>query len=467
MQQHSASKGIYSSVNQNLDSSPYSVCPSVIDSGSVVDNHIVDNSSGSSSEASQLYTGVSVGTQVHSLSRKASSIPVFSRNRNFQKSPNHNNDKPKSSSVLPEVVYKEQENVCPDISVASQGYFKHKGSIIVKGPTAECNKVSHQMETTLKDTSNLTIHKHPSEREDGKGSVLLRDSMIVSDFQMQKDSEQCREGRSKEEMVPSNINPIGSKYESDRKAVVTSASRDCPSCETQPLVTDPKVTLSDTKPSSCLKLPGSPSLRTKHVTFAHKLVQQRNDAATTVHCSQDKINRKYQLQSQPSKTSNACHQEMFLDSNIQSTMEQEVRKTLMSRDKIPSQSMMVEGSDLQVVPCREGDSQAVTATVNVQGNKTLNAVAGYGTNASQDKNRADLIMAFSWMNQSSGCDTPCVSYIESKQTMQNNHESNGNCTSADTSSVDIRKATIESHSISLQKKSRKFRSRLAANFNIK
>ncbi|KAG7170705.1 C2 domain-containing protein 3-like [Homarus americanus] len=460
VQDHTALE-ISSLSKQNLESSSYSSSPSVMCSGSVSDKHIGSNNSNSNSEVSHLYVGVTTtGDQTHHLNRKTSNIPVFSHGRNSLKMPSHDNDKPKSTSVLPDVVYKEQESLCPNVSVVNQGYSRHKGSIIVKGTTPESNEASHQMEKPLKDTSNFNSCKHPSERENGR---MIKDSIIVSHFQMQKKKEQSKEDKGKEEIISSNTSLV-STIDSNKKATPSSASRDYLPSDNQP-----PMTISENKPSSCLKVPGSPSLRAKHVTFAHKLVHhQSNDTASAVHYSQDRANRRYQL-TQLSRTPQASNHDSVLDSNIQSTMEKEASKGVVSRDQVSSHSMTLEESDLQVVPCREGDTQIVTTTVSVQGSKTLNAVSSYGNPSLRDKNKTDLIMAFSWMNQTSGCDSPCVSYIESKQqTMQHNQGSNGSCTSSSSgSSVDLRKAATDSHSVVSQKKSKKFRSRLAANFSLK
>ncbi|XP_045602674.1 uncharacterized protein [Procambarus clarkii] len=445
--------------NPNLDSHLYTNFSSVVDSESVTDDHIVHNESGSGNEISQSFVGVPDDDHSHYLSRKTSNIPIFSHNKISDKTSNVISDKAKQNSALPKVLYKEDENVCPNTSVVSQGYCRHKGSIIVKGVNADFNEASHLMETPLKDTSNYSSCKHPSERENVK---MFKDSIILSHFQMQKKNEMSKESKVKKELIPSNI-PPGGKCELNNKGSISSTGKEYSSTDNQQLVADQK--LSENRPSSCLKVPGSPSLRAKHVTFAHKLVHhQCNDAENGDHCSQDKTNRRLQLFSQMSRTPQATSPEISTDCNI----DKEGRRTGTSRGQIVSQPTKVEESDLQVVPCREGDTQIVTTTVSVQGSKTLNAVPSYGIPTSCDKNRADLIMAFSWMNQTSGYDTPCVSYIESKQQpKQNSQKSYGNCTSSDSApSADIRKTSIEPNSI-LQKKSRKFRSRLAANFSLK
>lgn len=221
---------------------------------------------------------------------------------------------------------------------------------------------------------------------------------------------------------------------------MSSSSSDNSQSDSHHSTTDSRSTSqSGNKPSSCLKAPGSPSLRVKHVTFAHKLVHHQNgEAKLQSHFSQGEVSWR-------SHQSSLTRQDAVSPRNLSN-----------------SHSLNLEGSDLQVVPCREGDPQAHTATASAHGGITVN---GYGTSRSHDRTKEDLIMAFSWMNQNNDCDTPCVSFIESKAPTQNNIDSNGTCSSK--SPPDERMGAPGPSSSTSPKKSRKLRSRIAANFTLK
>lgn len=389
------------------------------------------------SEECTSYPRVNMGDKTQSAVRKTSSIPVFASNKTTMKSPRLD-DKSKLHSYLPKVDYRDKENVHPTSEVISQAYCRHKGSIVVRGVNKEHGKDPQHSETELKSSSNVHSSLHQNMDRDGrKESTLTKDSLIVSHFRMQKEKEERGE-----ELIGKGAH--SSKPGPAPKGVMSSSGSDNSQSDSQHSASDSKSSSqSNNKPSSCLKAPGSPSLRVKHVTFAHKLVQHQNgDTKLQSHFSQGEVSWRSHQSSQP----------------IPLTRQDAVSP----RDLRNAHSLNLEGSDLQVVPCREGDPQAHTSAVSAQGGITVN---GYGTSTGHDKAKEDLIMQFSWMNQNDGCDTPCVSFIEPKTPLQHNIESNGTCSSK--SPPDDRLGAPSPSSSTSPKKSRKLRSRIAANFTLK
>lgn len=374
-----------------------------------------------------------VGDKSQNAIRKSSSIPVFASSKTMLKSPRVD-DKAKMHSYLPKVDYKDKENIHPT-EVISQGYCRHKGSIIVKGLSKE--PVGHDPphpDTEPKSSTNGHSTLQNGEREGRKESTLIKDSLIVSHFRIQKEKEER----------PEEVNGKGAhsaRPGPSSKGVMSSSGSDNSQSDSQHSTSDSRSSSqSGSKPSSCLKAPGSPSLRVKHVTFAHKLVQHQNgNTKLQSHFSQGEVSWRSHQSSQSLPLTR--------------------QDAISPRDLRSGHSLNLEGSDLQVVPCREGDPQAHTGA---QGGVTLN---GYGMSTPHDRAKDDLIMQFSWMNQNDGCDTPCVSFIESKPPMQHNNEANGTCSSK--SPPDDRTAAPSPSSSTSPKKSRKLRSRIAANFTLK
>ena len=379
------------------------------------------------------------GDKTQNGSRKTSSIPVFtSKSPSTLKSPRPE-EKSKIHSILPKVAYKDKENVQPTTEVISQSYCRHKGSIVVKGLTKESDDDPQHLHSGSRSSSDGDSSHQQNMHRESEESLLTKDSIIVSHFRMQKEREERREE------LPSRV-ILGSKGGSVQKGVMSSSGSDNSQSDSQHSASDSRnSSQSSNKPSSCLKAPGSPSLRVKHVTFAHKLVHHQNgEAKLKSHFSQGEVSWRSLQSSQ----------------HVSLTRQDAVSP----RNLTHSHSLNLEGSDLQVVPCREGDPQAHThtATASAQGGVTVN---GYGTSRPHDRTKEDLIMAFSWMNQNNECDTPCVSFIESKAPMENNIDSNGMCSSKSPSD-EIMTAPSPSNSTS-PKKSRKLRSRIAANFTLK
>ncbi|KAG0719259.1 C2 domain-containing protein 3 [Chionoecetes opilio] len=382
------------------------------------------------SEECVMYARANTGDKTQNGSRKTSSIPVFASNKTL-KSPRPD-DKGKIHSNLPKVDYKDKENVLPTTEVISHGYCRHKGSIVVKGLAKESSQIpQHPNGSTDPDFS----HQQSLQKE-GQES-MMKDSLIMNHFRMQKERDEGGEDAS-DRVV------LGSKPGPAHKAVMSSSGSDNSQSDSQHSSQHSATSLSGNKPSSCLKAPGSPSLRVKHVTFAHKLVHHQTGAEKLQsHFSQGEVSWRSHQSSQhgPLTRQDAA---------------------VSPRNLSNTHSLTLEGSDLQVVPCREGDPQAHPAMACAQGGITVN---GFGTARPLDRTKEDLIMAFSWMNQSKECDTPCVSFIESKVSVQNNIDSNGTCSSK-SSPDDMMGGPSPSNSTS-PKKSRKLRSRIAANFTLK
>lgn len=401
-----------------------------------VSNEKGEDTSHDKNEECMTYARVNTGDKTQNGSRKMSSIPVFASNKSMLKLPRPD-DKGKIHSMLPKVDYKDKENVQPTTEVISQGYCRHKGSIVVKGLAKESSQDPQHPDTGPKSSSDPDSSHQQSLKREGQESSLIKDSLIVSHFRMQKEREDGGEE------LPGKV-VLGCKPGPAQKGIMSSSSSDNSQSDSQNSVTDSRSTpQSGNRPSSCLKAPGSPSLRVKHVTFAHKLVQHQNgEAKLQSHFSQGEVSwRSHQSSQHVSLT----RQDAVSPRNLSNT-----------------HSLNLEGSDLQVVPCREGDPQAHTATASARGGITVN---GYGTSRAHDRTKEDLLMAFSWMNQNNECDTPCVSFIESKAPMQNNIDSNGTCSSK--SPPDERIGAPSPGSSTSPKKSRKLRSRIAANFTLK
>lgn len=390
-------------------------------------------------ESTAVYPKATTGDKTQNAIRKSSSIPVFASAKTSLKSPRLD-DKAKIHSYLPKVDYKDKENIHPASEIISQGYCRHKGAIVVRGLSKEPGSHEPQHpDSEHKSSSNVhsTLHQN-GEREGRKESTLIKDSLIVSHFRMQKEKEE------RGEEVNGKGAPSGRPGPAS-KGVMSSSGSDNSQSDSQHSASDSKSSSqSGSKPSSCLKAPGSPSLRVKHVTFAHKLVHHQNgNTKLQSHFSQGEVSWRSHQPSQPVPLTR--------------------QDAISPRDLRSAHSLNLEGSDLQVVPCREGDPQAHTGA---QGGAMLN---GYGTAAAaaHDRTKEDLIMQFSWMNQNDGCDTPCVSFIEPKApAAQHYKEPNGTCSSK--APPEDRAAAAPSPSSSTSpKKSRKLRSRIAANFTLK
>lgn len=453
-----------SSPYKNVDSSVYSKY-SVISSGSVVvDGEVLNDVSGfhggvsnkkSSSSHENLRAATTGVENKASYDRKYSSIPVFSPHKDSNKLADQENERKKSGDNLPEVNYREKENKTPSTSVHSQGFCRHKGTVIVKGVATDSDKGSGSGAGSRVSEDNE--HSTPK-MERRKGSILLKDSLIVSHFRMQKEEDSNKETASQENILPSRV-PSSPRYGEKERTV----SNECPGSQSQP--SQPPASSSGTtttadKPSSCLKVPGSPSLRAKHVTFAHKLVQHQDRES-----SSDQSRRQPGLTQQSHDLYRTSHETFGSAVNERNILDPE------SRQKLPRGHAPTERSDLQVVPCREGDTQVVTTTVSAQGSRSYSVVSGFDSKGMMEArksrdNKSDLIMAFSWMNQSSESDTPCVSFIEQRQNVKE-AESGGKGHHMNNSTDNKGSPAMGNHTGSPQKKSRKFRNRLAANFHLK
>lgn len=450
---------------KNVDSSLYSKY-SVISSGSVVvDGEVLNDVSGfhggasnkkSSSSHENLRAATTGVENKTSYDRKYSSIPVFSPHKDSNKLGDQEHERKKSSDNLPEVNYREKENKTPSTSVHSQGFCRHKGTVIVKGVATDSDKVSSSGAGSRVSEDNE--HGTPK-MERRKGSILLKDSLIVSHFRMQKEEDSNKEMASQENAQPSRV-PSSPRYGEKER---TTMSNECPGSQShpsQPPASTSGTTTTADKPSSCLKVPGSPSLRAKHVTFAHKLVQHQDRDG-----SSDQNRRQPGLTQQSHDLYRTGHETFGSAGNERNILDSE------SRQKLPRGHTTTERSDLQVVPCREGDTQVVTTTVSAQGSRSYSVVSGFDSKGMMEArksrdNKSDLIMAFSWMNQSSESDTPCVSFIEQRQNVKET-DSGGKGHHMNNSTDNKGSPDMGNHTGSPQKKSRKFRNRLAANFHLK
>ncbi|XP_042887666.1 uncharacterized protein LOC122263338 isoform X2 [Penaeus japonicus] len=454
-----------SSPYKNVESSSVYSKYSVISSGSVVvDGEVLNDVSGfhggvsgkkSSSPRETLHSTTGVENRT-SYDRKYSSIPVFSPHKDSNKLADQENERRKASDNLPEVSYREKENKTPSTSVHSQGFCRHKGTVIVKGIATDSDKVSGSGAGSR--GSEDSDHGTPK-MERRKGSILLKDSLIVSHFRMQKEEDSNKETASQENILPTQV-PSSPRFGDKERTSMSKEGHELQSQPSQPPVSTSGTSTTVDKPSSCLKVPGSPSLRAKHVTFAHKLVQHQDRDG-----SSDQNRRQSGLTQQSQDLYRTGH-ETFGNAGIdRNILDSE------SRQKSPRGHVPTERSDLQVVPCREGDTQVVTTTVSAQGSRSYSVVSGFDSKGMMEArksrdNRSDLIMAFSWMNQSSGSDTPCVSFIEQRQNAKEG-ESVGKSHHVNNSADNKGSPDMGNHTGSPQKKSRKFRNRLAANFHLK
>lgn len=433
-------------------------------SGLNIEQQCFRNNYGSHRHPSPLPEGRANGNLAHQINKKLSNIPFLSTAKKLVKALNHS-ERDKSQSALPGVMYKEQENVYPDTSVVYQEKKKFRDA--VRETHTESKGTCESVESAVRDNSIHPFCKPMYECETRKDPVLYKDSVILSHFRMQKAHEQCNtENKCQEKIIQSNTIPPRNRCIPSQASIAPSEEKDHPSYSSHQPVSDRKLTYCDVKITSCLKPPGSPSLRAKHVTFAHKLTHHQKDDAsgTTSHYYQNQVNKRNQLSSQFARTPTPSGQDFMLDSNIRNTMEQDSKNTIISDC---NSSLQSEASDLQVVPCREGDTQAITMAVSAQGSNSSNYSSRFETPTPCNDSRAELIMSFSWMNETSERDTPCVSFIESHQSLPNHQETNGQCSSSDPISTIETTAAAMTSSKNSQLKSRKFRSRLAANFPIK
>ncbi|XP_068244254.1 uncharacterized protein [Palaemon carinicauda] len=374
--------------------------------------------------------------------KSSSSIPVFSPGKDVTRRIIRSTvDSRNLNSVLPQILY--QDNFSSNDSQA----YRSKGLNTGREPA---NNSPLPQDNSEKEASSNTFTfnvKHSSDYENTKASTMANDSQLQNKDQgTEKVQEERLDGATH---LPSKINTsIDKDITKEPQSKIPSLPASGPSAV-------------NVRPNSCLKVPGSPSLRAKHVTFANRLIQQKGaDIKTGTHSLQDRINRS------PSSLPRLAHSSTLLPSpNVNSHGQRaEDNASSSHRSKTPSENRYADGSDLQVVPCREGDMQVVTTTVSVPGSKTKYSVSGdsnRGSSASQlsyDKSRSDLIMSFSWMNETQECDTPCVSYIESKHAV---HGAVGASENGDLNTVHRKKDK------GFSEKSRKLRSRLAANFPLK
>ncbi|XP_064115490.1 LOW QUALITY PROTEIN: uncharacterized protein LOC135221688 [Macrobrachium nipponense] len=373
--------------------------------------------------------------------RSSSSIPVFSPGKDMTRRVIRSTaDSRNLNSVLPEILYQDH------FASSDSQVFKSKGLSTGREPPKNSSLSHDHSERDTSATAFTFNTKHPADYENTKGSIVAKDSQKKDQSTDKVHEERLSHDATR---LPTKISTSEDKdVTREHQSKIPPAPASGPSAV-------------NVKPNSCLKVPGSPSLRAKHVTFANKLIQQKGaDIKSGTHSIQDRINRS--PSSLPRLTQSSTHlpSHNVMNSHGQGT---EDNATSSHGDRAPSENRYADGSDLQVVPCREGDTQVVTTTVSVPGSKTKYSVSGdnRGSTNSQlscDKNRSDLIMSFSWMNQTSECDTPCVSYIESK------HAVHGAVAASENGDLNI---VHRKKDKSFGEKSRKLRSRLAANFPLK
>ncbi|XP_066969815.1 uncharacterized protein [Macrobrachium rosenbergii] len=376
----------------------------------------------------------------NTVNRSSSSIPIFSPGKDMTRRVIRSTaDSRNLNSVLPEILY--QDN----FSSSDSQVFKSKGLSTGREPAKNSPLPHDNSERDTSATAFTFSTKHSVDYENTKCSTVAKDSQKKDQITDKVHEERLSHGTTR---LPTKISTNEDKdVTREHQSKIPPAPASGPSAV-------------NVKPNSCLKVPGSPSLRAKHVTFANKLIQQKGaDIKTGTHSIQDRINRS------PSSLPRLTHSSALPSHSVMNSHGQRTEDNATSSlgDRAPSENRYADGSDLQVVPCREGDTQVVTTTVSVPGSKTKYSVSGdnrgsANSQLSYDKNRSDLIMSFSWMNQTSECDTPCVSYIESK------HAVHGAVAASENGDLNV---VHRKKDKGFSEKSRKLRSRLAANFPLK
>ncbi|KAK7054607.1 hypothetical protein SK128_008007 [Halocaridina rubra] len=380
------------------------------------------------------------------MNKSASSIPVYSPMKDGDKGATYIGDTRNLKSVLPELLC--QDDSPPYSPLKKHDSDKSKSAPVGKRRSRDSNKYSLSV-SDINLESSFVSH---SENESSRRSVSPRDPPGAS---LSHVHSECH----KEKPEETALEQLRASSSMSENFILEQQSRD-----NQRHTSGSSSSSVDGRPSSCLKVPGSPSLRAKHVTFANKLIQKKGntDVKTGPYSFQERTNRGLSCLPRLSHLLHSSNQDAPT-TNIPRLKENAVISDS-TKCKSPGESRYVDGSDLQVVPCREGDTQVVTTTVSVQGSRPLNSLAGSNrgmavAQSSTDKTRSDLIMSFSWMNQTSDCDTPCVSYIESK------HSVHG--ASAGPTTHGVAPSHKKKEGKGFNEKSRKFRCRLAANFPLK
>lgn len=371
-----------------------------------------------------------------------------------------------TSRDLPNIPYQDKTMN----TIVNQGYIKDQDqnqtkkndSVTLKQSlTNESSKVGkYPYETNTKsefEKSHLPVRT---------GSILLKDSLIVSHFRMM-DEEQTKE-LSKSSNILSGISaPKGKsligEQESSSSSYGSSDEKDV-----------------ENKPMSCLRTPGSPSMRAKRVTFAQHLISEASTtsrpaspftkfpAVTTLISEASSTPR---TASTFKKPPNVATFSSYM-SNEQNNLQKEYREphdqsTLLRTHYDKDDYNVNELSDLQVVPCREGDTQGVDIAGN--SGQCKSGKSNTTSTLTNTTSTTELIMRYSWMNQMSRADTPCVSFIETKVLSGDAGKSKTEPfflhedAEKDLGTLESPDATGVSN---LLQKTRRLRNRLAANFNI-
>ncbi|CAL4065011.1 unnamed protein product [Meganyctiphanes norvegica] len=396
-----------------------------------------------------------ISQQPHKTQHRARSSSFTSTSTYKGSSPNSKkrNNGP-TSRILPNVSYHEKslKSLVNQSNMKDQSNNKKKDSVSPKqSSTIESPKLrKYPYEINAKselEKSQLPVRK---------GSILYKDSIIVSHFRMMDDEEKNRELNKSSNILCGIAAPksksLLTKQESSSSSYGSSDEKE------------------DNKPLSCLRTPGSPSLRAKRVTFAHQLISGTSTSSSGASTSNGAsiTSRSFSpFTKSPTVTTLSSYLSNDKD-NLQKEYREPLDQSTLLRTHYDKDDYNIdERSDLQVVPCREGDTQVVDIVSNSGQSRSVKDITP--STLTNTTSATELIMRYSWMNQMSGADTPCVSFIETKVLSEEAKKSKSEPFFLhEDAEKDV--GTLESPDSTgvsgLLQKTKRLRNRLAANLNI-